>query len=326
MIAILSMVLLMDGIPTTSIAAESPIPVIFDTDIGGDIDDTWALALIVSSPELDLRLVVTDTGDTVGKARIVAKFLEQIGRPDIPIGVGEKKGDNAGAQLVWAKGYDLDTYPGQIHPDGIQAMIDMILASATPMTLLVAGPCPNIEIALKRAPDIAQKARVVAMSGSIDVGYDGVVSPDAEYNVRQAISASRALYTAQWDLTIAPLDTAGVVQIGGGKYEKLTRFKNPLIAVLLENYRVWVTEGKHRFDPDIRSSILYDAVAVYLAFDQSLCEMQNLKLKVDYKGYTVRDASGKLVHCAMKWRNLEQFEDLIVQRLMDFGKEEEIEK
>jgi inosine-uridine nucleoside N-ribohydrolase len=39
----------------------SKIPVILDTDIGGDIDDAWALALILKSPELDLKMLVTDT-------------------------------------------------------------------------------------------------------------------------------------------------------------------------------------------------------------------------------------------------------------------------
>ena len=33
------------------------VPVILDTDIGGDIDDTWALAMLLKSPELDLKLV-----------------------------------------------------------------------------------------------------------------------------------------------------------------------------------------------------------------------------------------------------------------------------
>src|SRR5512133_913063 len=41
-----------------------PLPVILDTDIGGDIDDTWALVLLLKSPELDCKLVTTCTGDT----------------------------------------------------------------------------------------------------------------------------------------------------------------------------------------------------------------------------------------------------------------------
>ena len=38
-----------------------PIPVILDTDIGDDIDDTWALALLLKSPELEVKLVAADT-------------------------------------------------------------------------------------------------------------------------------------------------------------------------------------------------------------------------------------------------------------------------
>ena len=38
------------------------LPVILDTDIGGDIDDTWALAYLLKCPELDLRMVVCSSG------------------------------------------------------------------------------------------------------------------------------------------------------------------------------------------------------------------------------------------------------------------------
>ena len=34
------------------------IPVILNTDIGGDIDDSWALSFLLRSPELDTKLVV----------------------------------------------------------------------------------------------------------------------------------------------------------------------------------------------------------------------------------------------------------------------------
>ena len=52
------------------------IPVILDTDIGGDIDDTWALIMLLKSPNLDVRLITTDQGDTVYRAKIVARLLE----------------------------------------------------------------------------------------------------------------------------------------------------------------------------------------------------------------------------------------------------------
>ena len=70
------------------------IPVILDTDIGGDIDDTWALAMMLKSPELDVKLVVTDTGNTTYRAKIAAKMLEIAGRTDVPVGVGLHLDDN----------------------------------------------------------------------------------------------------------------------------------------------------------------------------------------------------------------------------------------
>ena len=55
-------------VPATVVrAADAPstkIPVLFDTDIGSDIDDAFALGLILASPELELRGVTTVSGNT----------------------------------------------------------------------------------------------------------------------------------------------------------------------------------------------------------------------------------------------------------------------
>ena len=68
----------------TASAFAARTPVVFDTDIGTDIDDTWALAQLLRSPDLDLKLVLTDTGDTHYRAAVAAKFLEAAGRSDVP--------------------------------------------------------------------------------------------------------------------------------------------------------------------------------------------------------------------------------------------------
>ena len=65
-----------------------PVPVILDTDIGLDVDDVWALAFMLKCPEIDVKLITTNTGDTTYSARLVAKLLEIAGRTDIPVGVG----------------------------------------------------------------------------------------------------------------------------------------------------------------------------------------------------------------------------------------------
>ena len=53
------------------------IPVILYTDIGGDIDDTWGLALLLSRPELDLKLVILiGAGALIVIAIVVVLFFK----------------------------------------------------------------------------------------------------------------------------------------------------------------------------------------------------------------------------------------------------------
>ena len=96
-------------------ADNNRIPVILDTDIGSDIDDTWALAMLLKSPELDVKLVVSDTGDTTYRSRVIAKLLEVAGRTDVPVGVGSRfDSPRAYPQESWVKDYDLGDYPGPV--------------------------------------------------------------------------------------------------------------------------------------------------------------------------------------------------------------------
>ena len=55
---------------------KDPIPVILATDIGDDIDDTWALGMLLKCPELDLKLALTEYGKPRYRARLLAKFLQ----------------------------------------------------------------------------------------------------------------------------------------------------------------------------------------------------------------------------------------------------------
>jgi purine nucleosidase len=41
----------------------APISVLLDTDVGTDVDDALAIALVLASPEIDLCAVTTVSGD-----------------------------------------------------------------------------------------------------------------------------------------------------------------------------------------------------------------------------------------------------------------------
>ena len=293
------------------------VPVILDTDIGTDIDDTWALALLLNLPELDLRMVVTDSGNTRERARIAAKFLERAGRSDVPIGIGRSFDEKPLPQSAWAGDYALDSYPGRVDADGITALIDAIMGSPQPVVLIVIGPAPNIAEALEREPAISRKARVVAMSGSIDVGYADKPQPDAEYNVRVDPAATRAMYGAGWDVLLAPLDTCGIIRLTGERYQRVATSPKPTLVELMANYRVWSKQADWtKVDPAIESSVLFDTLAVALTVGQSWVDVETLRLEVTDDGFTRRSPQGAKVRAALRWRDLDAYEQWLVDSLI----------
>lgn len=299
--------------------AQKRIPVILDTDIGDDIDDTWALGMVLLSPELDLKLVVTDYGKVNYRPLIVAKFLEAVGRTDVAIGIGvDTKAHGSGPQAAWIKGYNLHQYPGKVHSDGVQAMIDLIMKSPEPITLLCIGPLPNIAEALKREPRIAEKARFVGMHGSLRIGYGGNKNKvDAEWNVRADAKSCQVVFAAPWDITITPLDTCGLIVLRHERYARVRQSQHPVARAIIENYRAWEadrTKGDTRA-VESHSSTLFDCVAVYLAFAQDLCKMERLGVKITDDGFTRIDPEGKQVNAATEWKDQGAFEDLLVQRV-----------
>ena len=295
------------------------IAVILDTDISDDIDDTWALVMLLQSPEFDIKLITTAVGDTTARTKVVAKILQIAGRTDIPIGTGVAIGDmkKGHKQDAWVKDFDLSKYPGKIYPDGVQAMIDTIMNSPEPITLIAIGPLPNVAAALEREPNIAKKARFVGMHGSVRWSFNDKTKPQQEYNVASFIKASQAVFTADWDMTITPLDTCGKVTLDGDKYKKVFDSNNPMARVVIENYREWAKKGKHEAQVESRSSVLFDTVAIYLAtMKRDFVVMEKLGIRVTNSGYTAIDDKSKKINCATDWKNLGAYEDFLVERLI----------
>jgi len=307
------------------------IPVIFDTDICDDIDDTWALALLLQSPEFDVKLITTAVRNTPSKAKVVAKFLETVGRTDIPIGIGIKHNNAGHRQQAWIEGYELSSYPGKIYEDGVQALIDTIMKSRRKIKVVAVGPLPNIAAALEREPKIAKKAEFVGMHGSVRRGYGNNPKPSAEYNVVAFVKEAQKVFTAPWEMTITPLDTCGIVHLKDQKYQKVLKNNSTLTNALIENYRAWYRQGilnenKNLSEADLdkrvarklnsSSTTLFDTVGIYLAMSTDLVKIEKLPIIVTDDGHTRIDKNGKAINCATEWKDLGAFEDLLVDRLI----------
>jgi len=297
------------------VSKRKPIPVILDTDVGSDIDDTWAIAMILRSPELDVRLIVSATSNTEYRAKLIAKQLEQSGRTDVPVGIGVREKPNPEWERMaeWVADYDLARYPGTVHDDGVGAMIETLMTSKEPMTLISIGPLPNIAAALGREPRIAARTRFVGMHGSVRRKYSQEPGQDAECNVVVNVAASKKVFTTPWrEIIITPLDTCGIVRLTGERYQRIRRSSDPAVRAVMENYDIW-RQGQ----PDEgRTSTLFDTVAIYLAFTTQRLKMERLGIRITDDGFTAEDPGATQMDVAMEWTDLEGYYDFLVGRLL----------
>ena len=204
--------------------------------------------------------------------------------------------------------------------NGVQALIDTVLAASEPLTLVSIGPPPNLKAALEREPRIAGKLRLSGMYGSLHRGYDAKPSPEPEWNVKANPAAARALLGAPWVEAVAtPLDTCGLVQLKGERYARVRDSKDPLARAVIDAYRLWCPRQEWcAKDPEFvtaKSSTLFDTVAVYLAISRDLVRTETTGVRVTDEGMTVPDPASRPLAWATEWKDLGGFEEWLAARL-----------
>jgi inosine-uridine nucleoside N-ribohydrolase len=263
-----------------SVAVAPPVPIILDTDIGGDIDDAFALALALASPEVDLRAVTTVSGDTHARARIAAKMLQEAGRREIPVAAGEPGSKMDIPQASWAEGF---SSPSLVSKNAVDLMKDEIDRGHGSTVLVAIGPLTNVAALLKKYPDARSKIkRIVLMGGSIGRGYYPNSAATAEYNIAADASAAQSVFSSGVPITMAPLDVTARLQLEGENLQKVflqSRRLGPALAAL---YKLW---GQP-------TPTLHDPMALSLLIDPGLCAMKDLSVQIDEKGMT-RAVEGK---------------------------------
>ncbi len=252
---------------------------IIDTDIGDDIDDAFALALALRSPELRIVGVTTAYGDTELRARLVDRYLAAVDRSDIPVAAGVATSQsNVFTQAAYAL-----REPDHKHPDGVAFLLDQIGAHPGEITLIAIGPETNLAAAIQRDPATFRKVkRVVLMGGSVYRGYgDEHRPPEPEWNIDRDPAAAKALFGSGVPIFMMPLDSTQI-HLQAKDREQIFSFGSPLTDQLTLLYHQWAAQtDNHAPDPT-----LFDPVAVTYAISPGLCPAKPLRIEVDDKGMT----------------------------------------
>src|SRR5450755_1827591 len=163
----------------SSASAREPEKIIIDTDIGDDIDDAFAVALALQSPEMHILGLSTVSGDTTARAKILDELLGQSDHKDIPVTAGIPANlPFTTTPYIGRQGRfgEKGRFAKAVHPPAVDFILEQIHRFPDQITLVAIGPLTNIGLLIDKDPQAFRRLkRVVMMGGSIATGYDEAV-------------------------------------------------------------------------------------------------------------------------------------------------------
>jgi purine nucleosidase len=276
------------GLTLTSYGANKQ-KVLFDCDLAGDVDDAFALSLLVASPEFEVLGLIMDHGNTAKRAQVACRMLYELGLEQVPVAVGRPTpgivGEQEGIagdsnQFVWGQGFERLK---PISMPGADFIIEQLHKYPNEVILFTVGPVCNIQDVLKKDPSALKLAkRVVSMFGSFYMGYAEGSAPEAEWNVRADVQAAKAFVGCGARITYAGLDVTTMVKLNEVNRTRLLYRKSPMTDALCGLYSLWRFEDYSRADPT-----LFDAVAVGMVLWPELFTTRPAHVEVVNGGRTV---------------------------------------
>ncbi|HLE30164.1 MAG TPA: nucleoside hydrolase [Anaerolineales bacterium] len=179
-----------------------------DTDLGGDMDDLCALAMVLNWPDVELLAVTTNSDDRGKRAGYTRYALGLAGRDDIAVAAGADvsldcyrvKPGLPDEAVYWPE-------PISPAPTSLDQALSLLERSIEQGAIIVAiGPYTNLALLEKRSPGILRSARLYLMGGYVFPPREGFPpwGNDMDWNVQ--VDVQSAQYVMQRsNPTLVPL-------------------------------------------------------------------------------------------------------------------------
>lgn len=254
--------------------------IIFDCDLGDDIDDAYALGLLLTMQDrYEILGITTCYGRTEDRAILAAKLLKET-HQNIPIYAGRNtSGQNKRAnwfaeQFYWSQGFN-PTSP--IKSNAAEFIKNQLNRYPGEVVIFSVGPVTNMADVMDLQPNILNKAKAIyAMFGSFRLGYDVTEKIHAEWNVVVDIPSAKKFVNSGANIIYAGLDVTAMVKLDANKRSKLLQRQSPLTNALSGLYVLWGQETPTLFDP----------VAIGMEAYPDLFKTEDVHIRVDDQGYT----------------------------------------
>jgi purine nucleosidase len=264
----------------------TPTPILFDTDISGDVDDALALAVLLSAGDaLQLVAVTTVSGDTRARAWGAARLLAEAGRREVEVCAGAR------APLVRRREYpiDMEGY-GQgpslaISDEPAPERIVRAVRESPGLELVFVGPLTNLAHALALDPTLPSRvARLTIMGGHIRRVAIGsfVCPPGIDYNLCSDPEAAMCVLGAGFRTRLVTADVTLQVWMTEAQRASLAASPRPVPRMLARLVANWTPRQLEIFAgmggtlaPD-NAAFLHDPLTVLSLIDDSSLGFERL--------------------------------------------------
>ncbi|MGC4044181.1 MAG: nucleoside hydrolase [Armatimonas sp.] len=247
--------------------AES-IPVLFDTDIGNDIDDAVALAYLLRQPRCELLGVTTATGDVVKRAGLVEVICRAAGRTDVPVYAGVEGPLLHGTEQGVAQYSAIENEPHRTDyrvGAALRFLTETIRSRPGEIVLLATGPLTNIGLLFAMDPGLPALLRAFYWMGGVYTAGAGHGPGAKEWNA--LLDPVATALTLRWGgaLTAVGLEVTMKCQMPAAECRNRFTKSEPL-ATVLRQAEVWFTRAAE--------ITFHDPLAAALIFEPELCTLQ----------------------------------------------------
>lgn len=183
--------------------------IILDTDIGSDVDDALALALILGSQEAELLGITTVYGDTLLRSRLAKRYGKLAGR-DIPVHQG--LGCPQSGKEVWWPGHEGTLHDGLEseaveNEGGVPFLVRRASEEPGKIDVIAIGPLTNIAAAIQLDPAFEGNVRHLWIMGG------GFGMDEAEHNFRSDDTAAQIVFNSKLNITVTGLEVTRQVEM-----------------------------------------------------------------------------------------------------------------
>jgi purine nucleosidase len=248
--------------------------VILDTDIGTDVDDALALAVLLGSKEVDLVGITTVYGDTQLRAKIAMHICELINR-SIKTFVGESL--PISGREVWMSGQEGKNYKDlerfNVESQGaVEYLIEIFASNPNSINLIAIGPLTNIARAIQRSQNFENTVKHLWVMGG-DFSQSRV-----EHNFKCDLDAARIVFESKIPISILDLPSSQKTIIRSDEIEQIGKTPN-LGSLLHAEIMSWIKPRNQDW------TIPHDPIAALALLAPELFEISSV-------GHVTIDADG----------------------------------